>query len=180
MFQAVGDLVTLKWVREHPLVTGSVALAAAAIQYAVQGEEGVGQGQTQLTRPDTTGKRRHGISWEDEHGGKLATVLSDRCQEIPEEDDSASQKGLRRDRLEPKILKSRLDGKSNSSSSRSSSNNLCDQLQSSLDDFDSDISDDNNKTGVASTESPQWGWFVTFTPPHQPKYKVAPPPSKDK
>ncbi|GBG25554.1 Hypothetical Protein FCC1311_017732 [Hondaea fermentalgiana] len=83
MFQAVGDLVTLKWVREHPLVTSTVAAAAAAYSLATfaggeiasrspSADAGAAAASAASRKPPA-----RSISWRDECGGKLAQFMDD-------------------------------------------------------------------------------------------------------
>jgi len=163
MFQAVGDLVTLKWVREHPIIAGSVAFAAAAVEYALSGEEPTAGGATLQEQSLSPSKeKRRTIAWEDERGGKLVRVQTENNKE-PEASESAcdadASEGKKRERLQPKMLK--FQNQMQSSTSQLAA-------QGSLDDSDSELED--TKVGAGPSESPQWGWFVTFTPP-QPQFQ---------
>jgi len=90
MFQAVGDLVTLKWVREHPLVVGSIAAANVAIRYASQGQQDTDSGKEEAEGAAARVKSKQStrrISWGDERGGKLEEMLEDCPQNRPLADD---------------------------------------------------------------------------------------------
>mmetsp|Transcript_15872 Transcript_15872/g.30694 ORF Transcript_15872/g.30694 Transcript_15872/m.30694 type:complete len:303 (+) Transcript_15872:450-1358(+) len=104
MFQAVGDLVTLKWVREHPLVTATVAAAAAAYSFATVSEKNPDKDDKSRNSQDSSTEHQDhqqnagsikakakkkeatkSITWGDERGGKLAQFMDDSGTDKPQD-----------------------------------------------------------------------------------------------
>lgn len=181
MFQAVGDLVTGKWLREHPLVTTSVAAANVAYSYLpfVEPEAGLGglggHGQSmmlddneekvELERlPAMSSEEGRGISWGDERGGKLAQFIEPQQQEpvpqsgagkaepVPSAAGSAQQPEEGGSLLMPKCM-------------ANATQSLATQSPSA---FATQMGQGGQPAAARRDEdeapSPQWGWFVSTSP----------------
>lgn len=179
MFQAVGDFVTLKWLREHPFVTTSIAAAAAVYSVASirnGAEQEFGDNEEPIRMADAgTNEEASGASsartirWGDEHGGNLE-MFHEASERTLRAQDSATEPaeggaGTSAAALAPHGLASNGfgGGPKDDPFQADVPKLIPGSDKAELTRTGSDLS-----MGSASDDpspSPQWGWFVTMTPP---------------
>jgi len=166
MFQAVGDLLTLRWVRE-PLqswlawpISNDAELSAES--KANEATRGADEGTVEA--PTTSRRDQRAISWGDRDGGDLERFL-----DAEEKSDGHTQQTTENPAESSLHLLRETDFEQSSSSLGTDEGDEAEGVKLSkltveprrppLPLFEST----NNSSDDSA--SPEWGWFVTMTPP---------------
>ncbi len=166
MFQTIGDLVSLKWLREHPIVTSTSKLAGVVLV-------AVPQIWTECNLSMIGEVYKNGFGVLIPHDTSCDGLYSDTTSELKQ---GRSHKALS-DISTPEYNDS-SDESLNAEFNSCCSNELHQDSPSDFDfmrpikstkSFDGNAFDDHTGENLSdvSPGSPHWGWFVSFTPPEQ-------------